>query len=71
MDPQLYEIVSQFMIHGPCGHINKKKNLLACEKTSAKKTFQNHTKVKEFFIPIVFQFIGVDVMIENLLLRME
>ncbi|KAK9075082.1 hypothetical protein SSX86_003401 [Deinandra increscens subsp. villosa] len=36
-DQELYKIVSEFMIHGPCGYLNRKATCMASSETCAKK----------------------------------
>nr|KAJ0188926.1 hypothetical protein LSAT_V11C900458960 [Lactuca sativa] len=53
-DPELYALVSEFMMHGPCGNDNPKCPCMIDNKCSKNfpKTFTEHTSVDENGYPI-------------------
>ncbi|CAN6678727.1 unnamed protein product [Malus baccata var. baccata] len=54
VEPRLYEIVNQFMIHGPCGHVNKNSPCMRENKCSKNfpKPYKNETIFEQNGFPI-------------------
>nr|XP_028950803.1 uncharacterized protein LOC108169539 [Malus domestica] len=54
VDPQLYEIVNQFMIHGPCGHVNPNSTCMRENKCSKNfpKPYKNETVFEPNGFPV-------------------
>jgi hypothetical protein len=53
-DPQAYDVVKQFMVHGPCGSINPNSSCMIGSKCSKHfpKRFYSETTIDEDGFPI-------------------
>lgn len=61
LDPQYYEAVQEFMVHGPCGVARKQSPCMVNGKCT--NTFLRSLLILSVLIVMVIQYIGVGMMV--------